>query len=155
MTAVAAMSQNRVIGYRGNIPWHLPEDFKWFKRLTMGGVLLMGRKTFESIRCKPLPNRINVVLSRSATFLNVTTIPNLTDFNEDDYDAEVFVIGGAEVYRQLLPRCSDLFLTVVKKDVEGDTMFPRFEDQFSQVAVVKDTSEFAVQHFRNRDLLYA
>lgn len=155
MTAVAAMSQNRVIGYRGNIPWHLPEDFKWFKRLTTGGVILMGRKTFESIRCKPLPNRINVVLSRSATFLNVTTITNLTDFNEDDYDAEVFVIGGAEIYRQLLPRCTDLFLTLVKRDVEGDTVFPRFEDQFSRVAVVMDTSEFAVQHFRNRDLLCA
>ncbi len=155
MTAVAAMSQNRVIGYRGNIPWHLPEDFKWFKRLTRGGVILMGRKTFESIRCKPLPNRINVVLSRSATFLNVTTITNLTDFNEDDYDAEVFVIGGAEIYRQLLPRCTDLFLTLVKRDVEGDTVFPRFEDQFSRVAVVMDTSEFAVQHFRNRDLLFA
>ncbi len=153
MTAVAAMSENRVIGNRGNLPWHLPEDFKWFKRLTTGGVLLMGRKTFESIRCKPLPNRINVVLSRSATFLNVTTISNLKDFNENDYEAEVFVIGGAEIYRQLLPSCADLFLTVVKKSVEGDTTFPRFEDQFSQVAVVMKTPDFEVQHFRNRDLL--
>lgn len=153
MTAVVAMSQNRVIGTHGNIPWHLPEDFKWFKRLTTGGVLLMGRKTFESIHCKPLPNRENVVVSRSATFLNVTTISNLKDFDESDYEAEVFVIGGAEIYRQLLPRCSDLFLTLVKRNVEGDTKFPRFEDQFIQVAVVLETSDFVVQRFRNRDLL--
>ena len=113
----------------------------------------MGRKTFESIHCKPLPNRENVVVSRSATFLNVTTISNLKDFDENDYDAEVFVIGGAEIFRQLLPRCSDLFLTLVKRNVEGDTIFPRFEDQFIQVAVVLETSDFVVQRFRNRDLL--
>jgi dihydrofolate reductase len=155
MTAVAAMSQNRVIGKGGNIPWNLPEDLKWFKRLTEGGVLLMGRKTFESLDCKPLPNRINVVLSRSANFQNVTTIRNLEDFHEDDYDAEVFVIGGAQVYRQLLPRCTDLFLTLVKRDVEGDTKFPSYEDQFSLVAIVMETFDFAVQHFRNRDLFLA
>jgi dihydrofolate reductase len=155
MIAVAAMARNRVIGNGGEIPWHLPEDLRWFKRLTMGGILLMGRKTFESVHCKPLPNRVNIVVSRSANFPNVITIRDLAEFDEKDYDAEVFVIGGAEIYRQLLPHCTDLFLTLLKRDVEGDTVFPEFEDRFTDLSVVLETPEFVVRHYQNLDVVIA
>ncbi len=155
MIAVAAMSENRVIGRDGKIPWHLPEDFKWFKRLTIGGVILMGRKTYESIGAKPLPQRMNVVLSRTANFPEVTVVRSLEELDTSALDCEIFVIGGAEIYRQLLPLCTDLYLTVVKREVEGDTLFPEFEDRFIKIAVVLDDPDFEVRHYRNRDMLLA
>src|SRR5947199_10268362 len=96
------MSLNRVIGAGGKIPWHLPEDFKWFKKMTTGQVVLMGRKTFESLG-KPLPNRVNIVVTRQGGIPGVMTLHNLATFDERAHaPREVFVIGGAEIYAQLL-----------------------------------------------------
>jgi dihydrofolate reductase len=107
--AIAAMSLNRVIGAGNKIPWHLPEDFKWFKATTTGHVIVMGRKTFESIG-KPLPNRTTIVLSRSAwAHPGVTTIRSLDELPALVADRQVFICGGAEIYAQTLPLCSDLF----------------------------------------------
>src|SRR2546428_5022056 len=121
------MSLNRVIGAGNKIPWRLPEDFKWFKKLTTGHVVVMGRKTFESIG-KPLPNRTTIVLTRSTTpIAGVRTISDLSQLNSADSGLagrEIFICGGAQVYLQALPRCSDLYLTVVKRVVEGDAHFP-------------------------------
>src|SRR5271163_4017323 len=128
------MSLNRVIGREGQIPWHLPEDFRWFKRMTSGHVVLMGRKTFESLG-KPLPNRVNIVLTRGGDIPGVTTIADLRSFHPEAFaPREVFVIGGAEIYAQLLPLCTDLYLSVVQREVDGDAFFPRFEDEFELVA---------------------
>jgi dihydrofolate reductase len=150
--AIAAMSLNRVIGAGGKIPWHLPDDFKWFKKTTTGHVIVMGRKTFESIG-KPLPNRINAVLSRSGfRHDGVHTIQSLAELAGLAADREVFICGGAEVYRQTLPLCSDLYLTVVKRTVEGDTFFPPFEHEFDLVEVVLDQPEFKILHYKNRSL---
>ena len=113
MKAIAAMSLNRVIGREGQIPWHLPEDFQWFKRMTSGHVVLMGRKTFESLG-KPLPNRTNLVLTRRGDIPGVTTLHDLADLSASHFAPRViFVIGGAEIYAHLLPRCTDLYLSVV------------------------------------------
>lgn len=151
--AIAAMSLNRAIGMRGQIPWHLPEDFKWFKRMTTGNVIVMGRKTFESIG-RPLPNRLTVVLSRSGKEIpGVRTVADLAQIDLTDaavVGREVFICGGAEVYRQGLPLCSDLYLTVVKRMVEGDTFFPPFEDRFDLVAELQDNPEFKLLHFAAR-----
>src|SRR5215207_1518606 len=107
------MSLNRVIGRENKIPWHIPEDFRWFKQCTSGQVVLMGRKTFESLG-KPLPNRTNVVLTRHESIPDVTTVRDLASFNPSPWaPREVWVIGGAEVYAQMLDRCTDLFLSVV------------------------------------------
>src|SRR3954468_24355441 len=100
--AIAAMSLNRVIGAGNKIPWHLPEDFKWFKQLTTGNVLVMGRKTFESIG-KPLPNRTTIVVSRSGfSHPGVTTVSNWKDIDISKEAREVFICGGAQIYAQTL-----------------------------------------------------
>ena len=95
--AIAAMAENRVIGNQGDIPWHLPEDFKWFKKTTMGQILVMGRKTYESIG-RPLPGRETFVLSRTAR--DIPKVHNFTDLAELDHlntDKTIWIAGGARV----------------------------------------------------------
>jgi len=148
--AIAAMSENRVIGNGNTIPWHLPEDFKWFKQTTTGQIIVMGRKTYESIG-RLLPNRTTVILSRSD--LNVpgaVMLKDLADLKPAEDGRETFICGGAEIYRQALPLCSDLYLTLVKRTVEGDAFFPAFEEEFELVSTVKDTPEFAIHHYRRK-----
>src|SRR3989440_9140121 len=117
------MSLNRVIGHGNKIPWHLPEDFKWFKRMTTGQVVVMGRKTFESIG-KALPNRTTIVLTRSSQpITGAQLMPDLASVAKAalGFDGrQVFICGGAQVYEAALPQCSDLYLTLVKRVVEGD-----------------------------------
>src|SRR5690349_2441456 len=142
--AIAAMSLNRVIGAGNNIPWHLPEDFKWFKKMTTGHVVVMGRKTFESIG-KPLPNRDTIVLSKSGfSHPGVQTARTLSELNVDAA-RDVFICGGAQIYEQALPLCSDLFLTRVKRVVEGDAFFPPFENMFERVSIISDTADFTIE----------
>ena len=147
------MSLNRVIGAGSRIPWHLPEDFKWFKKMTTGQVIVMGRKTFESIG-KPLPNRITIVLTRSPQpIAGVRTLSDLSRLDPTDADLagrEIFICGGAQLYQQALPLCSDLYLTLVQRVVEGDTLFPPFEDQFELVEEVLDRPEFKILHYGKR-----
>jgi len=148
--AIAAMSLNRVIGAGGKIPWHLPEDFRWFKQMTTGHVIVMGRKTFESIG-KPLLNRTTIVLSRSRfQFPGVQTIRRLDELPAPTRDRQVFICGGAQVYQQALPFCSDLYLTMIKREVKGDTFFPPFEDQFTLAEEILDNPEFNILHYRRR-----
>ncbi len=153
LEAIAAMAENRVIGCRGRIPWHLPEDFRFFKQTTLGHVLVMGRKTFASIG-RPLPGRETIVLTRSGwSHPGVKTAAGLERLPlAPDDPRRVFICGGAEVYAQALPLCSDLYLTQVKRTVEGDTLFPPFEDQFELVGVVLECPEFTVRLYRNRAL---
>ena len=150
--AIAAMSLNRVIGAGGKIPWHLPEDFKWFKQMTTGHVIVMGRKTFESIG-HPLPNRETMVLSRSQfSHPGVHTVRGLEELSVLAGDRQVFICGGAQVYQQALPLCSDLYLTLVKRHVDGDAFFPPFEGQFELVEEILDQPDFNILHYRNRTL---
>lgn len=144
--AIAAMSSNRAIGFQGSIPWHLPEDFRWFKRTTTGHILVMGRKTYESIG-RPLPNRTTYVLTRSsASWAGVYSIPSLEMLPQDD-PREIFICGGAEIYRLALPRCSDLYLTQVKRETPGDAFFPAFEESFELRETILDTPDFRISHF--------
>lgn len=146
--AIAAMSLNRVIGAGNKIPWHLPEDFKWFKKMTTGHVIVMGRKTYESIG-KPLPNRTTIVLSRSP--LNIPGVSSISDLKQlsslEFAGREIFICGGAQVYQLALPMCSDLYLTLVNRTVEGDAFFPRFEDRFGLKAVILDRPEFKILQY--------
>jgi len=153
--AIAAMSLNRVIGADGKIPWHLPEDFKWFKKMTTGHVIVMGRKTFESIG-KPLPNRTTIVLSRAGfAHPGVTTVSNLSQIDLANETRQVFICGGAEVYAQALPLCSDLYLTLVNREVQGDAFFPPFENRFRLVETIRETEEFSILHYRQAALQVA
>ena len=153
MIAVAAMAANRVIGADGKIPWHLPEDLRWFKELTMGGTLLMGRVTYDSIG-RPLPGRETVVMSRSAGLQipGVQVIRDLSGLQSAKIKGEVFVVGGAEIYRATLPYCRDLYLTEVLRDVEGDRRMPLFEDIFRFSSLLRETPDLRIVHYVNDEV---
>lgn len=137
LVLVVAASRNGVIGRDGDLPWRLREDLRRFKRLTMGGKLVMGRRTWESIG-RPLPGRTSFVLSRGDLDLpdgvvgctSLDQVLQLADASEDEErtlpsaEATVFCIGGGEIYRQLLPWAGQILLTEVDADIEGDTHFP-------------------------------
>jgi dihydrofolate reductase len=147
LRAIAAMSLNRVIGNDGVMPWHIPEEFRWFKKATSGQAVLMGRKTYASLG-KPLPNRRNLVVTRGAELPGVEIVRDLEAFRPQDYPCDVWVIGGAEIYRQMLPRCEDLLLSVIPSVIEGDTFFPEFEDLFYLSRIVMTHPEFEVREYR-------
>ena len=153
LKAIAAMARNRVIGRGGKIPWHIADDFRWFKRATTGQTVLMGRKTFESLG-RPLPNRRNLVVTRGPEIEGVEVIRDLAAFDPARYatpGTDVFVIGGAEIYAQLLPRCDELLLTLLPDDVEGDAYFPAFEGHFFFRETVLVHPEFEVRRYvRNK-----
>ncbi len=122
---VAAVSENGVIGRDGDMPWHLPDDLKRFKRITMGHPVLMGRRTWESIG-KALPGRRNIVLTRDRDFVaeGAVVVHTIDEACSAAASADLFVIGGGVVYRLLLDDASVVELTRVHADVEGDTTFP-------------------------------
>ncbi len=153
MIAVAAMAANRVIGSEGRIPWHAPEDLRWFKELTMGGTLLMGRVTFDSIG-RPLPGRQTIVLSRrqGLDIPGVTVIGDLSALRSVAVQGEIFVVGGAEIYRVTLPYCRDLYLTEIRREFPGDRMFPPFEDLFRFASVLRETPEMRIVHYINDEV---
>lgn len=125
VSLVAAVAENGVIGRGGGLPWHLPDDLRWFKQLTMGHAVVIGRRTYESLG-RPLPGRRWIVLSRDPLFhpAGVETAADLPAALATAGGGEVFVAGGAAVYRAALPLAERLYLTVVHARVEGDTRFP-------------------------------
>lgn len=131
LSAIAAMSENRVIGIENQLPWHLPADLKHFKTLTTGHPILMGRKTYESIG-RPLPNRTNIIITRNADFtapgcVVVTSIEDAITRAAEENAQEIFIIGGAEVYKQLLPHVQRIYLTIVHEQFAGDAFFPELD----------------------------
>ena len=128
---IAAVAKNRVIGKDNTLIWNIPEDMAHFKALTSGQTVIMGRKTWESLppRFRPLPGRRNIVISRNPAYdaPGATLAGSLEEavrLAQDD--AEVFVIGGAEIYRQALPLAQRLYLTEVARDFDADAFFPEF-----------------------------
>lgn len=149
LTAIVAMTPDRVIGRGGALPWHLPEDLAFFKRTTSGHPIVMGRKTFESIG-KPLPKRRNIVLTRdrswSAPGVEVIHDPgDLADL--PDLGGRVFVIGGAEIYAAFLPDLDDLLVSHVRERFEGDTVFPEFGHLFPKWELVETHDAFEVRRW--------
>jgi dihydrofolate reductase len=140
ITLIVAVADNGVIGRDNELPWHLPEDLKRFKRLTMGKPIVMGRKTFESIG-KPLPGRVNIVVTRDPGYRREGVIVT------HDVDSalraagevpEIMVIGGAELFRSLLPRAGRVHLTRVHGNIEGDVMWPALDGREWQVVERKE-----------------
>jgi dihydrofolate reductase len=126
ISLIVAVADSGVIGRDNGLPWHLPEDLKRFKRLTMGKPMVMGRKTFESIGW-PLPGRRNIVVTRDANYRRegIIVVPDVEDALRAAGDVpEVMVIGGSELFRACLPRAGRLHLTRVHGDIEGDVMWP-------------------------------
>lgn len=135
LSLMVAVAENGVIGRGNKLPWHLPNDLKYFKSVTWGKPVIMGRKTWESLG-RPLPGRTNIVISRQPDYAPVgaRVVPTLDDAVTlaesialiDGVD-EAVVIGGAEIYALALPRCDRLYLTEVHADVDGDAHFPAWE----------------------------
>jgi len=126
LAIIAAIGHRRAIGKDGKLPWHIPEDLKRFKRLTTGHAVLMGRGTWESLG-RALPGRRNVVLS-SSPLAGVESYSSIEDaLGALSSVGKVFVIGGGNVYAQLLERADEIYLTVVDREVEADTFFPPYE----------------------------
>jgi dihydrofolate reductase len=129
VSIVAAIARNGVIGADGGLPWHLPDELRLFKETTLGHVLVMGRRTFESIG-RPLPGRTTVVVTRSPDWSPSTDDVLVANGLEEalerarSLDEEVFVVGGGELYAAALPHADRLLLTFVDQEPEGDTMFP-------------------------------
>ena len=129
---ISAITKERVIGLNNTLPWHIPEDFKYFKDTTVGKPIIMGRKTFESLDKKPLPNRKNIVITTQAKEIykdidNVIVVNNKDEaLTACDNAPEVMIIGGANIYTQFLPMADRLYLSIVHKNYPGDTFFPDY-----------------------------
>ena len=123
---IAAMTKDRVIGKDNAMPWHLPADFDWFKRHTMGKTIVMGRKTFESIG-RPLPNRRNIVITRDLAWQHQgVEVVNSIDaaLSLASNEEECMVIGGGSIYKACIPKAQRLYLTFIDAQIDGDTQFP-------------------------------
>ncbi len=150
LTAVVAMTSERVIGRAGTLPWHLPEDLAYFKRTTSGHPIVMGRKTYESIG-RPLPKRRNIVLTRDESWSaegvevihgpdELAALPGIS--------GQVFIIGGAEIYAAFMPLLADLLVSHVFENHPGDTWLPEFEGEFPHSEVIETHATFEVRrHF--------
>lgn len=152
LSSIAAMSSNRVIGVDNGLPWNIPEDTKFFRDMTKGHVMIMGRKTFDSFGGKPLPGRFHIVITRNEDYKfedpNVEVVSNLksalelahmlsTKYNKKFGD-EVFVIGGGEIYKQSMDVVDRIYLTVIEKEFSGDAKFPEFSEKEFDLTDKKD-----------------
>ena len=134
VSLIAAIDENRAIGFDNKLPWHLPDDLKFFKASTQGGVVVMGRKTFESLGCRPLPNRRNIVLTRQMQWTH-EGIEVANDWHQLYNElmlqglAKVWIIGGGEIYATCLTQATELVLTQVETQLaQADAWFPQWND---------------------------
>ena len=149
LTAIVAMTPDRVIGRAGRLPWHLPEDLAFFKRTTSGHPIVMGRKTYESIG-HPLSRRRNIVLTRDPAW----SAPGVEVIHHPDelhqlpaLAARIFIIGGAEIYRAFLPVTDELLVSHVHAHHQGDTFFPPFDTEFAHSVVLERHPAFEVRRW--------
>ena len=131
ISLIAALSKNRVIGKHNDLPWYLPDDMKYFMQTTKGHHTIMGRKNYDSIpeKFRPLPNRTNIVVTRQHSFkapgcIVVNSVERGLDISKDNGEQEVFIIGGAEIYKLGIPHADRLYLTEIDAVIDGDTFFP-------------------------------
>ena len=147
--AIVAVAEDGVIGRGGDLPWRLSADLKWFKKITLGHTILMGRKTWESLP-GALPGRQNWVLSRTvepqegmAVFRSMDEVKQALTPTQT-----LFIIGGGEIYSMALPLCHELYISEVRQTVpDGDAFFPNFKDQFRPEEVLDDNAEFLLRRW--------
>lgn len=161
LSLVAAMAKNRTIGNNNKLIWHLPEDLEFFKTTTKNKVMIMGRKTFDSLP-KTLPNRFHIVISRSTPPSKQDRVHFVTSVDEsltkaqqllkEGWPDEVCIIGGAEIYKLFIPLANKIYLTELNKNFEGDTFFPEFDkSKFREELLKKSidgttTMDFKIYH---------
>src|SRR6187402_1762920 len=148
ISLIAALSENRVIGKNNDLPWHLPDDMKYFMQTTKGHYVIMGRKNYDSIpeKFKPLPNRTNIVVTRQPDFrapgcIVVNTLEEAVKIARNNGEKETFIIGGAEIYNLGFSLADKLYITEINTVLDGDTHFPEFNK--------KDWKEISRVHHSN------
>lgn len=145
LVAIAAVGRNRALGKDNRLPWRIPEDFAFFKATTMGHVLVMGRKTYESIG-RPLPGRTTVVLSRSGFAApGVTVIRDWQALRDIEPGRSLFLAGGAQLYAEALPACAELLLTHVDLEPEADAFFPDWTKGFDSGEALRHGPGFVIR----------
>jgi len=148
LVAIAALGRNRAIGRDNRLPWRIPEDFAFFKETTMGHVLVMGRRTHQSIG-RPLPGRVTVVLSRSGFAApGVTVVPGWESLRSVEPGKTLFLAGGAQLYAEALPWCSELLLTHVDQAPEADAFFPDWTKGFDSGEALRQGPGFVIRRHR-------
>ena len=157
VSIIAALDENRVIGFQNKLPWHLPEDLRHFKKITTGKVVVMGRKTYESIiktLGHPLPQRLNVVLTKQKDyqtgFPEVKVYHRLEEIIRDFPRQEVFIAGGGTIYHLALPYAEKMYLTYVKGRHQGDTYFPEFNREEWREVRREDYNNFSFVELERR-----
>ncbi len=151
---IAALAENRVIGKDNNLPWHIPEDFKHFKDTTRGHTVIMGRKTLESMNNRPLPKRINIVLSRNPDYtaegcIVQQSIQDAVAYAQEQGAEKAFIIGGAAVYKEALTFADQMILSHVKGAYEGETLFPEWGSEW-QVVDEQPHEQFTVKTYEKK-----
>ena len=152
LKAVVAMASNRIIGKDGDLPWKLSEDLKWFKKMTVGFPIVMGRKTMESLG-RPLPKRRNIVISRNLE--SITEGFELVRSCDEAVallagEEQASIIGGAQIYGEMIPLCDEVLLSYVFHPYEGDTVLPEFEDTFEIKEVIYRDEDFELRRYVRR-----
>lgn len=150
ISLIAAVSKNRVIGKENDLPWHLPDDMKYFMQTTKAHHVIMGRRNYDSIpeKFRPLPNRTNIVVTRQTYFtapgcLVVHSLEEALETARKNSETEVFIIGGSEIYSQGFRYADTLYLTEIQASIEGDTFFPAFD--------IRDWKEISRTHHSTDD----
>lgn len=141
ISLIVAHDPNRVIGFENKMPWHIPGDLAYFKKMTMGKAMVMGRKTFESIG-RVLPGRKNIIVTRNPNY-HVKDAEVVTDLVEaielaSAHHDEVMVIGGEQIFRTILPKADRLYITLIQQTFDGDTYFPPYGDEWVLVETTED-----------------
>lgn len=148
ISMIAAMGKNRVIGLDNKMPWHLPADLQWFKKVTLGSPIIMGRKTYDSIG-RPLPGRLNIILSRNKNLkIEGCSVVNSLDAaiqlakESDNTKDEIFITGGSHLYNKFVSKADRLYLTLIDEEFEGDTYFPDYtEFNWENVSEIFNSSD--------------
>lgn len=153
LISIAACDPDRVIGRDGQLPWHLPEDLRLFKKITLGHPIVMGRRTWDSLPRRPLPGRENIVFSRSLHAPGATVVDDASKLAGHLGERVAYLIGGAALYTALLPFCTALILTHVHERHAGDVFFPEFEDWFVPEEILLECQDFHTIRYRNPDPL--
>ena len=153
---MVAVAQNGVIGKDGKMPWHSKEELQYFKKTTLNYPVLMGRKTLESMG-KPLKNRLNIILSKKSELLkdydDIVTFHNIDDafeYCENQNFEKLFVLGGEEIYRQTMNLCDTMLISKMKFEVEGDTFFPRIDENIWELDSITKYNDFDVYRYKKR-----
>lgn len=150
LSHIVAASENNVIGNNGDLPWRLKEDMKFFMEKTTGHIIIAGRKTFESFpKKKPLPNRLNIVITRQKDYkpegvevcTSLEEAIKLADTKHSEYNDEVFIIGGGEIYKQSIDIVDKIYLTRINKRIEGDTKYPAIDESKFKLTSQSDRTE--------------